>query len=87
MTRPRHFITGPRRRVPVNVASRSFSRTGVVPALATAAAQAFMNALTPECASIVATVLDALSAPAGAQDTRSQAQRYHDALHEAMRQL
>jgi len=43
--------------------------------------------LTPECASIVTTVLDALSAPAGAQDTRSQAQRYHDALHEAMRPL
>ena len=36
--------------------------------------------LTPECASVVAAVLDALSAPAGAEDTRSQAQRYHDAL-------
>jgi Domain of unknown function (DUF222) len=34
--------------------------------------------LTPECASVVATVLDALSAPAGAEDTRSQAQRFHD---------
>ena len=43
--------------------------------------------LTPECASIVTTVLDALSAPAGAEDTRSQAQRYHDALHEAMHRL
>jgi hypothetical protein len=43
--------------------------------------------LTPECASIVAAVLDALSAPAGAEDTRSQAQRYHDALHEAMQRL
>ena len=43
--------------------------------------------LTPECASIVATVLDALSAPAGAEDTRSQAQRYHDGLHEAMQRL
>jgi hypothetical protein len=43
--------------------------------------------LTPECASIVATVLDALSAPAGAEDDRSQAQRYHDGLHEAMRRL
>ena len=29
--------------------------------------------LTPECASILATVLDALSAPAGAEDARSQA--------------
>ena len=43
--------------------------------------------LTPECGSIVATVLDALSAPAGAEDDRSQAQRYHDALHEAMQRL
>ena len=43
--------------------------------------------LSPECASIVGTVLDALSAPAGAEDTRSQAQRYHDALHEAMQRL
>ena len=41
--------------------------------------------LTPECASIVATVLDALSAPAGAEDARSQPQRCHDALQEAMR--
>ena len=36
---------------------------------------------------MVGTVLDALSAPAGAQDTRSQAQRYHDGLQEAMRRL
>ena len=43
--------------------------------------------LTPECASIVAAVLDALSAPAGPEDDRSQAQRYHDALHEAMHRL
>jgi hypothetical protein len=43
--------------------------------------------LTPTCAAVVATVLDALSAPAGAEDTRSHAQRYHDALEEAMRRL
>jgi len=43
--------------------------------------------LTPECAAVVGTVLDALSAPAGAEDERSQAQRYHDALQEAMRRL
>ena len=43
--------------------------------------------LTPECAAVVSTVLDALSAPAGAEDTRSQAQRYHDALHEALQRL
>ena len=43
--------------------------------------------LTPECASVVTTVLDALSAPAGAEDTRTYAQRCHDALQEAMRRL
>ena len=43
--------------------------------------------LTPECAGIVGTVLDALAAPAGAGDERTQGQRYHDALHEAMRRL
>ena len=36
---------------------------------------------------MVTTVLDALSAPAGADDTRTQAQRYHDALQDAMRRL
>jgi Domain of unknown function (DUF222) len=41
--------------------------------------------LTGECAAVVTEVLDALSAPAGADDTRTYAQRYHDALHEAMR--
>ena len=43
--------------------------------------------LSPECASLVETVLDALSAPAGAEDVRSQPQRCHDALGEAMRRL
>jgi hypothetical protein len=41
--------------------------------------------LTPECASIVGSVLDALAAPAGADDERTKEQRYHDALQEAMR--
>jgi hypothetical protein len=41
--------------------------------------------LTPECAAMVEAVLDALSAPAGAGDLRTRAQRYHDALAEAMR--
>ena len=36
---------------------------------------------------MIGTVLDALSAPAGAEDTRSHEQRYHDALAEAMRRL
>ena len=43
--------------------------------------------LTAECAAAVAAVLDALSAPAGAEDDRTKGQRYHDALAEAIRQL
>ena len=43
--------------------------------------------LTPECAAVVATVLDALSAQAGNDDDRTKEQRYHDALAEAMRRL
>src|ERR1700749_284120 len=43
--------------------------------------------LTPECAAVVAKVLDALSAPGGEEDDRSQAKRYHDALQEAMQRL
>jgi hypothetical protein len=43
--------------------------------------------LTPECAEAVAAVLDALSAPVGAEDTRTREQRYHDALQEAMCRL
>jgi hypothetical protein len=45
------------------------------------------GALTPECAEFVKTVLDALSAPAGADDDRTHEQRYHDALQEAMSRL
>ena len=43
--------------------------------------------LTPECAEIVNTVLDALAVPAGPEDSRDQGQRYHDALQEAMTRL
>ncbi len=43
--------------------------------------------LTPECAEIVNTVLDALAVPAGPEDDRDQGQRYHDALQEAMTRL
>jgi hypothetical protein len=43
--------------------------------------------LTAECAAVVTSVLDALSAPAGAEDDRTHEQRYHDALEEAMRRL
>ena len=43
--------------------------------------------LTPKCAAVVRTVLDALSAPRDGEDTRTHAQRYHDALQEAMTRL
>ena len=43
--------------------------------------------LSPECAAVVGAVLDALSAPRGADDERSHAQRYHDGLEEACRRL
>jgi uncharacterized protein DUF222 len=43
--------------------------------------------LTPECAAVVTAVLEALSASAGAEDTRTKDQRYHDALEDAMRSL
>ncbi len=43
--------------------------------------------LTPECTALVDTVLEALSAPRGAEDTRTHEQRYHDGLQEAMRRL
>jgi uncharacterized protein DUF222 len=43
--------------------------------------------LTPECASIVGAVLDALGGLAGSGDGRTREQRYHDALQEAMRRL
>ena len=43
--------------------------------------------LTPECAAVVTAVLESLSAPVGAEDTRTREQRYHDALAEAMRSL
>ena len=43
--------------------------------------------LSPECAAVVTAVLDALSAPRGAEDDRTHVQRYHDALEDAMRRL
>jgi Domain of unknown function (DUF222) len=43
--------------------------------------------LTPECAAMVRSVLDALSAPQGSGDIRTRPQRYHDAMAEAMRRL
>ncbi|HLK76016.1 MAG TPA: DUF222 domain-containing protein [Streptosporangiaceae bacterium] len=43
--------------------------------------------LTPECAAMVQSVLDALAAPQGAEDGRTRPQCYHDALQEAMNRL
>jgi hypothetical protein len=43
--------------------------------------------LTPECAAVVTAVLEALSAPRGAEDTRTREQRFHDGLEDAMRRL
>jgi Domain of unknown function (DUF222) len=43
--------------------------------------------LTAECAAVITAVLESLSAPAGAEDTRTREQRYHDALEDAMRRL
>jgi Domain of unknown function (DUF222) len=54
----------------------SFQGTGVI-----------SGDLTPECAAVVTAVLEALSAPMGAEDTRTKDQRYHDALEDAMRSL
>jgi hypothetical protein len=43
--------------------------------------------LTPECAALLNSVLEALSAPRGAEDDRSHPQRCHDALEEALNRL
>jgi hypothetical protein len=67
--------------------ARGFEDRGVRLATTFGGAGVVSGDLTPECAAIVGAVLDALSAPAGAEDTRTHAQRYHDALAEAMRRL
>ncbi len=43
--------------------------------------------LTPECAAVVSTVLEALSRPVGDDDLRTKDQRAHDALQQAMERL
>jgi Domain of unknown function (DUF222) len=43
--------------------------------------------LTPGCTAVLTAVLEALGAPRGAEDTRTREQRYHDALHDALRRL
>jgi hypothetical protein len=66
---------------------REFADRGVRLETTFAGAGVLNGDLTPECAAVVGTVLDALSAPAGKDDDRSREQRYHDALVEAMRSL
>jgi len=43
--------------------------------------------LTPQCTAALSAVLDALGRKAGPEDTRTQRQRYHDAIEEACRRL
>jgi hypothetical protein len=66
---------------------RDFADRGVKLATTFGGAGVVHGDLTPECAEMVGRVLDALSAPAGADDDRTKDQRYHDALAEAMRRL
>ena len=67
--------------------AREFGDRGVRLETTFAGAGVLTGDLTPECAAMVSAVLDALSAPAGAEDDRTRDQRYHDALAEAMRRL
>jgi Domain of unknown function (DUF222) len=64
---------------------REFADRGVKLATTIGGAGVIHGDLTAECAAAVAAVLDALSAPAGADDDRTKDQRYHDALQEAIR--
>ena len=66
---------------------RDFADRGVKLATTFGGAGVVHGDLTPECAEVLGRVLDALGAPAGKEDNRSQEERYHDALAEAMRQL
>ena len=66
---------------------RDFADRGVKLAATFGGAGVVHGDLTPECAAVVAAVLDALAAPAGKDDDRTKDQRYHDALAEAMRRL
>jgi hypothetical protein len=67
--------------------ARAFADRGVRLETTFQGAGVMTGDLTPECAAVVAKVLDALSAPAGKDDDRTREQRYHDALAEAMRRL
>ena len=63
---------------------RDFDDRGVRLAATFQGAGVLTGDLTPECAAVVGAVLDALAAPAGAEDDRTREQRYHDGLQEAM---
>jgi hypothetical protein len=67
--------------------ARAFADRGVRLETTFQGAGVMTGDLTPECAAVVGKVLEALSAPAGAEDDRTRDQRYHDALAEAMRRL
>jgi hypothetical protein len=66
---------------------RDFADRGLKLATTFGGAGVVHGDLTPECAEMLGRVLDALGAPAGADDDRTRDQRYHDALAEAMREL
>jgi len=66
---------------------RDFSDRGVRLETTFQGAGVLNGDLTPECAAVVGAVLDALSAPVGAEDDRTREQRHHDGLQEAMRRL
>ena len=78
---------GSRPDLPDEDPARAFEDRGVRLETTFGGAGVLYGDLTPECAAVVGAVLDALSAPAGAEDDRTQAQRCHDALHEATRRL
>ena len=66
---------------------RGFADRGLKLATTFGGAGVVHGDLTPECAELVGKVLDALAAKAGKEDDRTEDQRYHDALQEAMRRL
>ena len=76
-----------RRDLPDEDPDRAFGDRGVRLETTFQGAGVLTGDLTPQCAAVVGVVLDALSAPAGAEDDRTREQRYHDALQEAMRRL
>jgi hypothetical protein len=67
--------------------ARGFADRGVRLVTTFQGAGVLAGDLSPECTAVVGAVLEALSAPAGAEDDRTREQRYHDGLQEAMRRL